>query len=229
MAKNEQQKPKSILEALGSRGEETEPEVTTEEHVVEALSSASLMDRMESEQYPEGEMPMQERQGIANPPAAGKQEIPASNTVPPLAAETSTPELQEHRLDRMTEEEVTQKQDQAMEALLTPIDENLRRLKDYVNGELYSINWVRLHLIHMSRIPSALPSLTLWNLPGKFDVANFVYDVALSPGYVETKWPVLQVLLGSAIDNVEWAVGVLTTLALFDGINLLPYAGIQVK
>ena len=105
-----------------------------------------------------------------------------------------------------------------------PQDVNLRRLIEFVNGEMYSINWVRLHLVHMSRIPAALPSPTLWKVPEKIEMAKLVYDVVTSPGYVENQWPVMQILMGPSIDNAEWSVGVLTTLALFDAIRLLPYA-----
>jgi hypothetical protein len=227
MSNKNEEKPKSILEALGARGEETGPEPTTEEHVMMSLGEAGLMDRLESEQYPEGppqeqirekakairdaavkalvEQATAEVMAMTSLPETEKQITPASNIAPPPATAKCTQALQ-------AQEDRPRK------------NENLRRLIDFVNGEMYSINWVRMHLMHISRIPNALPSPTLWKIPGNLEVAKLVYDVVLSPGYVENLWPTLEILMGSSVDSTEWCAGVLTTLALFDSIRLLPYA-----
>ena len=72
MSNPNKEKPKSILEALGARGEEMGPEPTVDEDVMGALSEASLMDTLESEQYPEG------------PPQGANQEKP--KFIVPLSA-----------------------------------------------------------------------------------------------------------------------------------------------
>jgi hypothetical protein len=91
-----------------------------------------------------------------------------------------------------------------------------------VHGIEYDINWVRLHLTNLGRIPNVIPVQTIWNVPASLDIPKLIYDNVLSLGYVENVWPCLCVVMGSSIDNVLWSAGVLTTIALFDTIRMLP-------
>jgi len=104
-------------------------------------------------------------------------------------------------------------------------DKNLRRLVEYVAGKEFSPNWVRLHLVHICRLPSVIPSISLWEGTTFDEMAKIIYDIIRSPGYIETCWPCLRKVMGSSKDNVEWCCGVLCTMALFDAIKFLPYAG----
>lgn len=102
------------------------------------------------------------------------------------------------------------------------VEPGLRKLLEYVHGNEYSSAWVQLHITSISSYPNVMPSPTLWDVPNDVDIAKLVYTVAVSPGYVETTWPYLRLLLGSSRDNVEWAVSVYTTLCLFETVKLLP-------
>jgi len=96
-----------------------------------------------------------------------------------------------------------------------------------VRGPEFDANWILLHLSHLSRIPSAIPNMTLWEIPASFDVPKFVYQTILSSGYIENIWPALKLVMGSSIDNFEWTAGVLTTLTLVNVLQELPYVDME--
>lgn len=103
-------------------------------------------------------------------------------------------------------------------------DKELTRLVDYVHSGEYSAAWVQLHISSISSFPSVLPTPTLWDIPNDMDIAGLVYQVVLTAGFVENNWPHLRLIMGSSRDNVDWSAAVLTTFALFQAIQLLPFA-----
>jgi len=105
------------------------------------------------------------------------------------------------------------------------VDTNLAALKEYVRGDEYSINWVRLHLSNLGRIPNVIPVMNLWDVPASLDIPKAVYDVVLTDGYLENIWPSLSMVMGSSRDNLRWTAGVLTTMSLFDTIRMLAICG----
>jgi len=102
---------------------------------------------------------------------------------------------------------------------------NLRRLIEYVHSSEFSPDWVRMHHCWISRVPSVIPRLTMWDLPNNVDVYKIIYETILMPGYIEDCWPSLKLVMNTSIDNVEWTAGVLTTIALFDVIWMIPLGG----
>jgi len=105
-----------------------------------------------------------------------------------------------------------------------PDDINLRRLKDYLNGEEFTPSWVMMHLAQITSNPKITPRISLWDKPNEIDVVvKGVYNVMMSPGFVDNTWPYLKVVMGSSRDNVVWCANVLTTIALFETIKILPF------
>ncbi|MHC4867550.1 MAG: hypothetical protein ACYTEX_26055 [Planctomycetota bacterium] len=144
---------------------------------------------------------------------------PASNTSPQPATKPSSPELSEsppQGTSDLVEDEDDTRVDEAFD------DTGLHNLSRFVNGPEFTIDWCRMHLLEISRIPNVVPSPTMWDLPAQIDVAKVVFDVVRSKGFVENSWPSLQVVMGSSVDNVLWCCGVLCTMAIFRAIQLLP-------
>jgi hypothetical protein len=104
-----------------------------------------------------------------------------------------------------------------------PLDNNLRRLLDFVGGDQFNVNYVQLHINHIVRLPSVVPVPALWDIPGNLNVAKLVYDTVVSLGYIENVWPSLRLVMGTSVGNTEWCCNVLCTLGLFDVIRVLPY------
>jgi len=232
------EKPKSILEALGVRAEEDLPEPTQEEIVTEALMNADLETRLGT-QYPD--VPPQIKPVADNVRAKLEREIDSSeNLQGPTSTQSEKMTLIELNSTKIPMQETVPVLNisplpvpknyiqESVEKALNPMskneDLNLRRLLDYVYGPEFSLNWVRLHLQNLSRIPEVIPVMTLWDVSPQLDIAQLIYDVIQSPGYVENVWPHLRIVMGSSRDNVRWTAGVCTTIALFDAIRLLPYS-----
>lgn len=165
---------------------------------------AETRDRLEKQYQEELSPPMETT--ILSQPETEKQETPASNTDLQPVTDDSTQGSQEQTPQRKT-------------------DNNLRRLIDFVNGPEFSGDWVHLHLGHISRIPSVIPSITIWQGVSFEEVVGAVYVTMKMAGYVENTWPILKIVMGSSRDNTEWTAGVLCTMALFDTIKILPTIG----
>lgn len=195
---------------------EVEQEQTEDEIVHQALLEEQSEQAILSQDPPQIVSPSEKSSGTiptqpeivttSSPPAKEKQVIPALNIDLLHATENSTPESVEPPMKKKDE-----------------IDLPLRRLKVYITSGEYSVTWVQLHITSISSFPRVLPTPTIWDIPNDYDVAKLVYGVVLQPGFIATVWPYLRLLLGSSKDNVNWAAGVLTTIALFEAIKLLPY------
>jgi len=196
--------PMGMLEALGARAEEL-PEQTQDELVEQALAEAKveqMTTNLEEPPIPSSTKPLP------------KKEIP---TIPASSID-SQPAIQNSILGLVSQGGI---------ALTLPtkndvvVDKNLQRLKEYVRGEEFSINWVRLHLSNLGRIPNVIPVMNLWDVPASLDIPKAVHDVVLTDGYLDNIWPSLSMVMGSSKDNLRWTAGVLTSFALFDTIRFL--------
>lgn len=198
---NKNQKLKmSMEEALESRT--SEPSV--DEITQKAMSDMRAEDMVKN-LHPEAV------ETISSQPEMVTQDIPVLSTDPLPKVEASTresPEIPPQEKHSLRELE----------------DSNLRKLREYIHGPEISVNWVQLQLTHLSRIPSAIPSMTLWAISPQVNIPKAVYAMLLMPGYLENIWPGLKLVMGTSQDNVEWATGVATTMAMFDVIKMLPYA-----
>ncbi len=196
---------------------EVEPEQTENEIVHQALLEEQTEQVILSQEPPQRVSPS-EKSSETTPtqpeivttsslPGKEKQVIPALSIDLLHATENSTPASPEPPVEEKKNDE---------------IDLSLRRLKVYITSGEYSVTWVQLHITSISSFPRVLPTPTIWDIPNDYDVAKLVYGVVLQPGFIDTVWPYLRLLLGSSKDNVNWAAGVLTTIALFEAIKLLP-------
>jgi len=68
-----------------------------------------------------------------------------------------------------------------------------------------------------------LPSITTWDVPGTFDKAKLIYEIASTPGYAENMWPTIKLVVGKSVGNVSWTAAILTTFAVFDALKIIPY------
>ncbi len=195
-------KQMSLQEALGTRSEVPEP--TEDEMVKQALANDQTEKILQQ--------PTDEMHETNTKPRPKKETpiTPASNTDLPPAPKTSTPESPSPKGFK-----IVHKFEQGNEA-------TLRRLKEYIVSEEYNVNWVRLHLTHLGRIPSAIPVMTLWEVPPSIDIPQLIYDTVHTAGYLENIWPALSIVMGSSRDNLAWTAGVMTTMALFAVIQELP-------
>jgi len=103
-------------------------------------------------------------------------------------------------------------------------DSNLRRLKEYIAGSEYEINRVMYQLSSLCSIPQVIPSMTLWDMQKGVDFPKLVFELVKTPGFVDNVWPYLKLLLGASKDNTVWAASVLTTIATFEAVKVLPFA-----
>ena len=46
----------------------------------------------------------------------------------------------------------------------------------------------------------------------------------MQPGYIEQAWPVLRIIMGNSLSNIQWSANVLITLAFYDFVKVLPQA-----
>ena len=178
-----------------------------------------------------GETTTMSESAESNSPETGT--IPVSSTNPQPATKDSTPESREQPPQGKEPNEETLnaiadpgKSVDSVEELMSELNDggiNLRRLIEYVHSSEFSTDWVRMHHCWISRVPSVIPRLTTWDLPNNVDVYKIIYETILMPGYIETCWPSLKLVMNTSIDNVEWTAGVLTTIALFDVIRMLPF------
>lgn len=240
MTQQNQNKPtklNSIMDALGTRGADAPPQ-TVEEITRQAVADANaervakvdteqptrekstlrtspqktaLTRPNESDKNVQAEIAsVEESSGIMETthpipfPITAKAEILVSNIDPQPATETCTPDLAGQTQQVMDEP-------------------NLRRLKDFVASNVYSPKWVMQHLVQMSNNPKVMPAVTIWGIPGGFDKAELVYNLVIAAGYVDGVWPYLSMIMGKSSGNLEWTASVLTTIALFDAIKMLPF------
>jgi hypothetical protein len=69
-----------------------------------------------------------------------------------------------------------------------------------------------------------IPLINRWDIPSGVDVENLVYEQTQTDGFVEDAWPSIRMMLGDDIVNYEWAARILTVLAFFNIIRVLPVA-----
>lgn len=71
------------------------------------------------------------------------------------------------------------------------------------------------------RVPEAVPNYRNWDAP---DVIPLVCKKVREVGYFEKIWPLLRMLMGDNIGNIQWTARVAMTIALFEVIGeIAPY------
>lgn len=103
-----------------------------------------------------------------------------------------------------------------------PPDPLLLELIAYIRRD-WRPHAVAMHLRALcSQLPAVCPPYSLWNIPRRVDVSQLVHDCIHSPGYIESVWPSIRLVMGSNVGNVTWCASVLTSFALFSVIGMLP-------
>jgi hypothetical protein len=206
MSKKNQEQPKSMAEALGSRLNEDEnvPEPTIDETVMEAMLDDQT-EKMIGEKPPQipphlqGPPPIQpasneagekiekkaegvEMEETTNTPSHQdpvKPTIPASNNESRPADETSSPDSPEQTTPRRENRVGDGSMCDEAERITKediPTDSNLRSLQEFVHGDTFDVNWVRSRIAGLSQFPEVLPSPISWDVPSHIDIAELIYD-----------------------------------------------------
>lgn len=102
-------------------------------------------------------------------------------------------------------------------------DPELQALLEYVREDGFVVSTVAMNILLICGQPIVSPTTTTWMVPKGTDVPKLVYTLLLTPGYLESIWPSLKVMLGLSSGNAAWASGVATTIAFFDTVKMLPY------
>jgi hypothetical protein len=108
-------------------------------------------------------------------------------------------------------------------------DIELIKFMEYLDGDNFAYSSVAFQLRAICGNPQVIPVMSQWQIPPALDVTRLVYDILLSPGYIESIWPVLKILLGTNIGNSVWTGNIATTLAVFDAMKLFPLANATEK
>jgi len=210
--------PKTMEEALGPRAQEEAPPSPPplSEETTQGIANIEAEMKL-NDQYPEGD---------PAPPATESQSTPKAEE-PETPPDTSkTKEMADTPVSNSSPQPVTEPSTPESPAPQVMNPTTLRRVLDFIAGPEFGPDWCRAHMMHISRIPSVIPSPTAWDLPGKAkdELPLLIMTLMQQPGFVQSNWSTLEMLMGSCIDNTEWAVGVLCTIAIFDAIRMIPLA-----
>jgi hypothetical protein len=135
--------------------------------------------------------------------------IPVSKTENLPVIETSSPE----HVDQTVPQKECEKE---------PI--TLRRIREYILSEQFNVRSVYIHLAQVSSNDCVVPRISLWQKPREMEkVAEIVHRIVTTPGFLENAYPSLCIVMGNSIDNEVWSARILTTIALFEAIKVLPF------
>lgn len=67
-----------------------------------------------------------------------------------------------------------------------------------------------------------IPTPSQWDVPGVLDLAELVWQQTQTYAFIEDNWPSVKMLLGDNVLNTQWAAQIMTVLAFFNVIKILP-------
>lgn len=155
-----------------------------------------------------------------------KMETPVSNDESQPVTIPSSLEFQEPPQRIIPIPTEAMKQQAAREANAPAEDIELVKLMEYLDGDGFAYSSVAFQLRTICGNPQVIPTMSQWQIPPALDVTRLVYDILMSPGYIESIWPILKILLGTNIGNSVWTGNIAITLALFDALKLFPLANL---
>lgn len=145
----------------------------------------------------------------------------STNTAPMNIREMTSQEIE----DRMSRSASNTTSQPAISACIreSASSRNLKNLIEFVRGgQPFCPDWVRQRLCGMELNSPLMPISTQWKMPVKDDLADLIYKKITSEGYVENRFPSLEIVMGDSIDNHEWCAAV---LCLFGMIDVLVFLG----
>jgi hypothetical protein len=94
-------------------------------------------------------------------------------------------------------------------------------LLEFLKSETFSPDWVRQQLNVMETGSALLPPSTSWLVPSSVNLSAVIYEIVLNHGYVDAKWPALELIMGNSLDNTTWTAAVLCFFAFGDAAVVL--------
>lgn len=139
---------------------------------------------------------------------------------PAKKIETETKELPP--LD--TENELlAQQQERLEQELKSPVEDiELVALRKYIQEDGFVLATVAFHIVTLCAQPMVTPSTTTWDFRDRASVPDMVLALLNQPGYLESIWPSLKIIMSDNKGNAAWCAGISTTIAFFDTIRVLP-------
>ena len=105
----------------------------------------------------------------------------------------------------------------------TPAEDiELTALRKYIQEDGFVLATVAFHIVTLCAQPMVVPSTTTWDFKDRAWVPDMVFTFLNQPGYLESIWPMLAIVMGSNKGNSAWCAGIATTIAFFDCIRTLP-------
>lgn len=101
-------------------------------------------------------------------------------------------------------------------------DPHLTRLREFLNTEwgLPGVEVLFRGLFAGGYPPIPVPSQ--WDVPGVLDLSELVWQQTQTDAFLEEVFPSVKMVLGDNMANTQWAAQVLTVLAFFRIIQILP-------
>lgn len=108
--------------------------------------------------------------------------------------------------------------------VINPAEEiGLSMLKEHIMSNGFNEAVVSMYLNLICASPNMVPSTTTWNMPKRERLPAMVYKTLIAPGFLDTIYPALKIVMGSNIGNTDWTASTSITFAFFGVIWTLPY------
>jgi hypothetical protein len=108
-------------------------------------------------------------------------------------------------------------------------DPALSRIKRYFGDGHYTYAVAAAQLAAICSNPSVMPLTTQWSEGYLDKLPKMLSEVLLNPGYLDSIWPQLKLVMGTSIGNVTWAAQIATSIAFFDLLKILSHPGMSQK
>lgn len=68
----------------------------------------------------------------------------------------------------------------------------------------------------------SLPRITSWDVPSDFPFSRLVFEQVHTESFIDEMWPIAKIMLKNDVLNSMWVAHMMTLLAMFNLITLLP-------
>ena len=143
----------------------------------------------------------------------GDGPVPLVDVVPLIELPPQTPE------ERQIQKEIFK---ELKDSVYPAEDIELTALKKYIQEDGFVLATVAFHIVSLCAQPMTTPSTTTWAFQDRAMIPDMVLALLNQPGYLDSIWPSLKIVMGSNKGNAAWTAGIATTIAFFHTINMLP-------